>query len=129
MPRRQKIAVRQVNALTRKDCVDKASAWSQEYPPSLFSGDKDECKFTHEDLRSSFVAGIKQYLQSVWHDAQKELPKDGEWCLLQTTSGFRLAVRRTMNSGAYKWWLMDYSMYDGKDLERWAYVIDLVLYR
>ena len=108
MPRRQKVAVRQVNALTRKDCVD---------------------KFTHEDLRSSFVAGIKQYLQSVWHDAQKELPKDGEWCLLQTTSGFRLAVRRPMNSGAYKWWLMDYSMYDGKGLERWAYVIDLVLYR
>lgn len=61
MPRRQKIAVRQVNALTRKECVDKATSWSQEYPPNLFSGDKDECKFTHEDLRSSFVAGIKLY--------------------------------------------------------------------
>lgn len=129
MPRKQKIVAKQADTLTRKDCVDKASVWAHEYPLNLFSNNVDECKLNREDLRSSFVAGIKQYMQSVWHDAQKEFPKDGEWCLLQTTSGFRLAVRRPMNSGAYKWWLMDYSMYDGKGLERWAYVVDLVLYR
>ena len=79
--------------------------------------------------RSSFIAGIKQYLQTIWHDANTELPNDGEWCLLRTTSGFRLATRRMMQSGVYKWWFMDYSMYDGKGLEQWAYVSDLVLYK
>ena len=118
-----------VDTLSRKDCVDKGCAWAQGYPLNLFSGDVDECKFTRDDLRSSFIAGIKQYLQTIWHDANTELPNDGEWCLLRTTSGFRLATRRAMQSGVYKWWFMDYSMYDGKGLEQWAYVSDLVLYK
>lgn len=129
MVRKLKTTAKQVDAFTKKDCADKGSVWAKNYPLNLFSGHANECLFTREDLRSSFVAGIREYLNSVWHDAQKELPKDGEWCLLETTSGFRLAVRRPMHSGIYKWWLMDYSMYDGKGLIRWAYVVDFVLYR
>ena len=129
MARKKNATTRQINVLTRKDCTDKGSAWAQSYPLNLFSEDKDECKFTREDLRSSFVGGIKQFLHTVWHDVRKELPNDGEWCLLQTTSGFRLATRRVTQTGIYKWWLMDYSMYDGKGLEQWAYVSDLVLYK
>lgn len=129
MARKLKATATQVDALTRNDCTEKGNAWAQDYPLNLFSEDKDECKFSRDDLRSSFVGGIKQFLQAVWHDVHKELPNDGEWCLLQTTSGFRLATRRVTQSGIYKWWLMDYSMYDGKGLEKWAYVSDLSLYK
>lgn len=127
MPKSRKNLPAQVDALTRRICGEKAAQWAQAYPLSLFSCDNNERQFTKEDLCSSYIAGIRNFIKSIWHEAQKEMPKDGEWCLLQTTSGFRLAVRRPMQSGVYKWWLMDYSMYDGRGLEKWAYVDDLIL--
>lgn len=119
----------QVDTLTRKGLTDKCRAWAQEYPLNLFCGSDGKEVFAREDLCTSFAAGIEQYLRDIWHKPDKELPKEGEWCLLQTPSGFRLAVRRTTQAGVCRWWLMDYSMYDGKGLERWAYVSDLVLYK
>lgn len=119
----------QVDVLTRKDLADKGEMWAQNIR-STFSVEVDNREaFAREDLCTSFAAGIEQYLRDIWHKPDKELPKEGEWCLLQTSSGFRLAVRRTTQAGVCRWWLMDYSMYDGKGLERWAYVSDLVLYK
>ena len=122
----KKIPAVQVNTITRKGLADKVEIWAQEYPLNLFCGNDSKEVFTREDLRTSFTAGIEKYLRSIWHDPEKELPKEGEWCLLQTPSGF-LAVRRTTQTGVCRWWLMDYSMYDGKGLERWAYVADLTI--
>lgn len=127
MRKMEKMEAAQVDTLTRKDLTDKCKAWAQGYPVNLFCGSDGKEVFTREDLRTSFTAGIEQYLRSIWHNPEKELPKEGEWCLLQTPSGFRLAVRRTTQTGVCRWWLMDYSMYDGKGLERWAYVADLTI--
>lgn len=129
MARKLKTTAKPIDTLTKKDCADNGAIWAKDYPLNLFSGDAKECQFTREDLRSSFVAGISYFFKCVWHDPIKELPNDGEWCLLHTTSGFRLAVRRETQSGVHKWWLMDYSLYDGKGINRWAYVSDLVLYK
>lgn len=129
MKRPKKETMVQVDALARDYCMNKGTEWAQEYPLNLFSNHNDGDKFSREDLRESFIAGIKSFMQSVWHDARKELPKDGEWCLIQGVSGFRLATRRAMQSGVYMWWFMDYAMYDGKGIERWAYISDLMLYR
>ena len=129
MVRKLKTTAKLVDTLTKKDCADNGSVWAKDYPLNLFSGNAKECQCTREDLRSSFIAGISDFFKCVWHDPIKELPNDGEWCLLHTTSGFRLAVRRETQTGVHKWWLMDYSLYDGKGLKRWAYVSDLVLYK
>lgn len=123
----KKIPAVQVNTITRKGLADKVEIWAQEYTLNLFCGNDSKEVFTREDLRTSFTAGVEKYLRSIWHKPEKELPKEGEWCLLQTLSGFRLAVRRTTQTGVCRWWLMDYSMYDGKGLERWAYVADLTI--
>lgn len=123
----KKIPAVHVDTITRKGLADKGEIWAQEYPLNLFCGSDGRDSFSREDLRRSFMAGIEQYLRDIWHRPDEELPKEGEWCLLQTPSGFRLAVRRTTQAGVCKWWLMDYSMYDGKGLERWAYVADLTI--
>lgn len=123
----KKMETVQVDALTRKDLVDKSGIWAQKYPLNLFCGGDNREAFAREDLCTSFAAGIEQYLRDIWHKPDKELPKEGEWCLLQTSCGFRLAVRRTTQTGICRWWLMDYSMYDGRGLEHWAYIADLTV--
>lgn len=90
MRKMKKMEAAQVDTLTRKGLTDKCKAWAQGYPLNLFCGSDGKEVFTREDLRTSFTAGIEQYLRSIWHNPEKELPKEGEWCLLQTPSGFRL---------------------------------------
>lgn len=95
MPRKKKTTTVHVDMLSRKDCVDKGCAWAQDYPLNLFSGDADECKFTRDDLRSSFIAGIKQYLQTIWHDANTELPNAASGvCFAQQAVSDSLHVER-----------------------------------
>lgn len=127
MRKTKKMEAAQVDVLTRKDLADKGEMWAQKYPLNLFCGGDNREAFAREDLCISFAAGIEQYLRSIWHEPNKELPEEGEWCLLQTSCGFRLAVRRTTQTGVCRWWLMDYSMYDGRGLEHWAYVADLTV--
>ena len=55
----------QVDTLTRKDLTDKCKAWAQEYPLNLFCGSDGKEVFTREDLRTSFTAGIEQYLRNI----------------------------------------------------------------
>ena len=99
MRKMKKMFAAQVDTLTRKGLTDKCKAWAQGYPLNLICGSDGNEVVTREDLRTSFTAGIEQYLRSIWHNPEKELPKEGEWCLLQTPSGFRLAVRRTTQTG------------------------------
>lgn len=117
---------KQVKPYENKDWGIKGQKWAAGVTPSLFSEDKHECLFTYEDLACAFAEGVKTLRSCVWHDVHDEKPDDGVWCLLETTCGFRLATYRLTQSGSYRWWLMDYSMYDGKGLIRWAYISDLL---
>ena len=68
----------QVDVLTRKDLADKGEMWAQKYPLNLFCGGDGREAFAREDLCISFAAGIEQYLRSIWHEPNKELPEEGE---------------------------------------------------
>ena len=61
----KKMEAAQVDTLTRKGLTDKCKAWAQGYPLNLFCGSDGKEVFTREDLRTSFTAGIEQYLRSI----------------------------------------------------------------